>query len=136
MVDILSKLNMTSPKDTNLFPNILKIEFATTMSMNLLLTTLAILASFESQLAYAYDLHPLQDICVAVKDPNTSVFMNGKFCKDPNLAKVDDFFASGLNISGNAVPKFGIFAKLLDVNTIPGLNTLGISIARGDFEPK
>ncbi|PHT39017.1 hypothetical protein CQW23_22590 [Capsicum baccatum] len=61
--------------------------------------------------------------------------MNGKFCKDPNLAKVDDFFASGLNISGNAVPKFGIFAKLLDVNTIPGLNTLGISIARGDFEP-
>ncbi|KAM3249234.1 hypothetical protein P3L10_011003 [Capsicum annuum] len=124
---------MTSPKDTNLFPNILKIEFATTMSMDLLITTLAILAFFESQLAYAYDLHPLQDICVAVKDPNTSVFMNGKFCKDPNLAKVDDFFASGLNISGNAVPKFGIFAKLLDVNTIPGLNTLGISIAPSEL---
>ncbi|PHT39018.1 hypothetical protein CQW23_22591 [Capsicum baccatum] len=42
------------------------------MSMNLLITTLAILAFFESQLAYAYDLHPLQDICVAVKDPNIS----------------------------------------------------------------
>ncbi|KAK4356560.1 hypothetical protein RND71_025531 [Anisodus tanguticus] len=67
------------------------------------ITTLAITAFFSSP-AYANDLNPLQDIC-----------LNGKICKDPKPAKADDFFASGLNVSGNAVPKFGI-----DVN-MPGL---------------
>ncbi|XP_059277690.1 germin-like protein subfamily 1 member 17 [Lycium ferocissimum] len=106
------------------------------MSMSWLITTLSITAFFSYQLAYAYDLDALQDICVAVKDPNTSVFVTGKVCKDPKLANADDFFASGLNVSGNPVPKFGFAAKLLDINTMPGLNTLGISIARGDLKAK
>ncbi|KAK4361538.1 hypothetical protein RND71_020490 [Anisodus tanguticus] len=58
-------------------------------------------------------------------------------CKDPNLAKADDFFASGLNVSGKIVrQKFGYPGTIVDVNHMPGLNTLGISIARADFEPK
>lgn len=63
--------------------------------------------------------------------------MNGKFCKDPNLAKVDDFFTSGLNESGKVVRQnYGYSVHIVDVNNMPGLNTLGISIIRADFEPK
>lgn len=62
--------------------------------------------------------------------------MNGKFCKDPKLAKADDFFASGLNVRGNAVPQFGFAVKVVDANNMPGLNTLGISIVRSDLVPQ
>lgn len=66
-----------------------------------------------------------------------AVFINGKVCKDPNLAKVDDFFASGLNVRGKLVrQKFGYSVNIVDVNNMPGLNTLGISLVRADFEPK
>ncbi|XP_006354543.1 germin-like protein subfamily 1 member 19 [Solanum tuberosum] len=107
------------------------------MSMRWLITILAIATLFSSQLAYAYDVNPLQDICVAVQDFNTSVFVNGKFCKDPNLAKVDDFFTSGLNESGKVVRQmYGYSVHIVGVNNMPGLNTLGISIIRADFEPK
>ncbi|XP_009766872.1 germin-like protein subfamily 1 member 17 [Nicotiana tabacum] len=105
------------------------------MSMSWLITTLAITAFFSSQLAYAYDPNPLQDICVGVTDTTASVFLNGKFCKDPKLAKADDFFFSGLNVSGNPMSNSGFAANVVDVNTMPGLNTLGISIVRADFEP-
>ncbi|PHT60242.1 hypothetical protein CQW23_02605 [Capsicum baccatum] len=65
------------------------------------------------------------------------VFVNGKICKDPKLAKADDFFTSGLNVGGNAFPKFGFTLKILNViNNLPELNTLGISIARADLEPQ
>nr|GMD69791.1 putative germin-like protein 2-1 [Ipomoea batatas] len=60
------------------------------------LVTLSIFA-FTSSVGYAYDPSPLQDFCVAVNDPQHAVFMNGRVCKDPKLATVDDFFASGLN---------------------------------------
>ncbi|XP_060181997.1 germin-like protein subfamily 1 member 13 [Lycium barbarum] len=99
------------------------------------ITTLAITAFFSSP-AYAYDLNPLQDICVAVNDSKASVFVNGKFCKDPKLAKADDFFASGLNVSGNSVPQLGFAVKVVDVNNMPGLNSLGMSIVRADLEPQ
>ncbi|KAM3358292.1 germin-like protein subfamily 1 member 7 [Capsicum galapagoense] len=66
-----------------------------------------------------------------------AVFVNGKICKDPKLAKADDFFTSGLNVGGNAFPKFGFTLKILNlINNMPGLNTLGISIARADLEPQ
>ncbi|XP_060181996.1 germin-like protein subfamily 1 member 17 [Lycium barbarum] len=106
--------------------------------MSWLIITLAIAAFFSSQISYAYDLNPLQDICVAVNDSNASVFVNGKVCKDPNLANADDFFASGLNVSiGNiVVAKYGYSVTIVGVNDMPGLNTLGISIACADFKPK
>ncbi|PHT94806.1 hypothetical protein T459_02688 [Capsicum annuum] len=75
-------------------------------------------------------------MCVAVDDFKASVFVNGKIGKDPKLATADDFFASGLNVSGNAVPVFGIAATIVDVNNMPGLNTLGITVARFDLEPQ
>uniref|UniRef100_M1A8U9 Lap17.1a protein n=1 Tax=Solanum tuberosum TaxID=4113 RepID=M1A8U9_SOLTU len=42
----------------------------------------------------------------------------------------------GLNVSGNEVPGFSFAVKTVDVNNMPGLNTLGISIIRGDLEPQ
>ncbi|XP_055815119.1 germin-like protein subfamily 1 member 17 [Solanum dulcamara] len=106
------------------------------MRMWWLITTLVITSFFSNFPAYAYDNNPLQDICVAVKDSQASVFVNGKICKDPKLATADDFFASGLNVSGNAVPLVGITVTFVDVNKMPGLNTLGMSIARFDLEPQ
>ena len=64
-----------------------------------------------------------------------SVFINGKFCKDPTLAKAEDFFFSGLNMPGNTSNQLGSKVTPVNVEQIPGLNTLGISLARIDFAP-
>ncbi|EOA18858.1 hypothetical protein CARUB_v10007479mg, partial [Capsella rubella] len=60
-------------------------------------------------------------------------FVNGKFCKDPKFVTVDDFFKSGLNKAGTPNEKTGSVVTLVNVNQIPGLNTLGISIVRIDY---
>ncbi|MCD7464428.1 hypothetical protein HAX54_052725 [Datura stramonium] len=86
--------------------------------------------------AYAYDNNPLQDICVAVNDSKASVFVNGKICKDSKFATADDFFFPNLKFSGNEVSMFGITGTLVDVNNMPGLNTLGMSVSRFDLEPQ
>ena len=62
--------------------------------------------------------------------------MNGKFCKDLATVTANDFFFSRLNIPGNtAANKLGSSVSLVNVNKFPGLNTLGISLARIDFAP-
>jgi quercetin dioxygenase-like cupin family protein len=63
------------------------------------------------------------------------VFVNGKFCKDPTFVTANDFFFSGLNIPANTENKVGFNVTLVNVDKIPGLNTLGISLARLDFAP-
>ncbi|KAM7524846.1 hypothetical protein LguiA_014751 [Lonicera macranthoides] len=95
--------------------------------------TIAILA-LASSVAYASDPDPLQDFCVALDDSKAG-FVNGKFCKDPKLVKADDFFYSGLRNAGNTSNPFGSSATPASVTELPGLNTLGISIARADFAP-
>ncbi|CAA0833867.1 Germin-like protein subfamily 1 member 14 [Striga hermonthica] len=87
-------------------------------------------------LAYASDPSPLQDFCVAVNDAKASVFVNGKICKDPNQVTADDFFFSGLNRPGNTSNPLGSRVTPVNVNQLPGLNTLGISLVRIDYAPK
>ncbi|KAL6324007.1 hypothetical protein AAG906_006278 [Vitis piasezkii] len=99
-----------------------------------LLVTIAFMA-LASSLSSAYDPSPLQDACVAVDDPKASVFVNGKFCKDPKLAMADDFFFSGLHIPGNTSNPVGSAVTPVNVAQIAGLNTLGISLARVDYAP-
>ncbi|XP_006345477.1 germin-like protein subfamily 1 member 17 [Solanum tuberosum] len=106
------------------------------MSMWWFITTLAITAFICNSPVYAYDNNPLQDICVAVNDSQAAVFVNGKICKDPKFATANDFFASGLNVSGIVVPAIGGAAKFVDVDNMPGLNTLGISTGRVDLDPQ
>ncbi|CAN0892775.1 Germin-like protein subfamily 1 member 13 [Linum grandiflorum] len=88
-----------------------------------------------SSLCSAYDPSPLQDFCVAIDDPKHGVFVNGKFCKDPMQAKAEDFSFKGLNIPRDTSNQVGSNVTLLNVDQIPGLNTLGISLARLDYAP-
>ncbi|CAE6205600.1 unnamed protein product [Arabidopsis arenosa] len=83
----------------------------------------------------AYDPSPLQDFCVAVGNLNNGVFVNGKFCKDPKQAKADDFFYSGLNKAGSTNNNVKSNVTTVNVDQIPGLNTMGISLVRIDYAP-
>ncbi|XP_062083263.1 germin-like protein subfamily 1 member 17 [Humulus lupulus] len=98
------------------------------------LLTLVVLA-LATSIATAYDPSPLQDFCVAIDDPHKALFVNGKFCKDPKLAKAEDFFFSGLNTPRDTNNLVGSNVTQLNVDKIPGLNTLGISLARIDYAP-
>ncbi|KAK0601391.1 hypothetical protein LWI29_023806 [Acer saccharum] len=94
-----------------------------------------LLAFVLMAMASAYDPSPLQDYCVAINDTKTAIFVNGRFCKDPSLATGDDFTFSGLNIPADTNNLLGENVTLLTVDYFPGLNTLGITIARADFAP-
>ncbi|KAF8413493.1 hypothetical protein HHK36_001480 [Tetracentron sinense] len=91
--------------------------------------------ALASSLAFASDPSPLQDFCVAVDDPKDALFVNGKFCKNPMLATAEDFFRKGLDIAGNTSNKVGSNVTQVNVAQIPGLNTLGVSLARVDYAP-
>ncbi|KAL3519299.1 hypothetical protein ACH5RR_017448, partial [Cinchona calisaya] len=56
-------------------------------------------------------------------------------CKDPKVVKPEDFFFQGLNKPGSLSNPLGSNVTQVNVNQIPGLNTLGISLARIDFAP-
>ncbi|XP_028772314.1 germin-like protein subfamily 1 member 16 [Neltuma alba] len=92
--------------------------------------------ALSSSAVFAFDPSPLQDFCVAINETKTGgVFVNGKFCKDPKLVSVNDFFYGGLK-QGDTSGPLGSAVSPVTVNEIPGLNTLGISLARIDFAPK
>ncbi|XP_019195290.1 PREDICTED: germin-like protein subfamily 1 member 13 [Ipomoea nil] len=94
-----------------------------------------VVMALASSFANAADPDPLQDICVAIEDPYHVLFVNGKFCKNPNDANAGDFTFRGLNRPGNTSNPLGSNVTAVNVNNLPGLNTLGISIARIDFAP-
>ncbi|XP_048140646.1 germin-like protein subfamily 1 member 7 [Rhodamnia argentea] len=102
--------------------------------MKFLPISLLILA-LATAAAFAYDPSPLQDICVATKDPNPAVFVNGQFCMDPMQATADDFVFMGFRNPGNTANPLGSKVTPATVMEFPGLNTLGISMARLDFAP-
>ncbi|KAK9073717.1 hypothetical protein SSX86_006311 [Deinandra increscens subsp. villosa] len=84
-------------------------------------------------IANATDHSPLQDFCVA--DTNAQVLVNGFACKNPSSVQASDFFFSGLHMMANTSNRLGFGAKLVSVTQLPGLNTLGISMARVDYAP-
>ncbi|KAG5247984.1 germin protein subfamily member [Salix suchowensis] len=95
------------------------------------LTILALASTFVT----AYDPSPLQDFCVAIDDANSAVLVNGKLCKNPSLANADDFSYSGLDVPGNTSNQLGGHVNIITADLMPGLNTLGISLARIDLAP-
>ncbi|KAM0006924.1 hypothetical protein Hdeb2414_s0016g00486641 [Helianthus debilis subsp. tardiflorus] len=64
-----------------------------------------------------------------------AVFVNGVVCKDAKLVKADDFLFRGLHLMGNTHNDVGSNVTSVTVAELPGLNTLGISMARIDFAP-
>ncbi|CAN1247298.1 Germin-like protein subfamily 1 member 18 [Linum grandiflorum] len=99
---------------------------------NFLFIALALLSS-RLILVSAVDSAPLQDFCVATR--NHAFFVNGHVCKDPKKVTADDFFLTGLDKPGNTSNPVGSKVTLINVDRIPGLNTLGISLARDDYIP-
>ncbi|THU50817.1 hypothetical protein C4D60_Mb06t24330 [Musa balbisiana] len=59
-----------------------------------------------------------------------AVFVNGFVYKDPMLLKAEDFFLSDLDKPRNTMNKVGSNVMLVNVNRIPGLDTLSIFIAQ------
>ncbi|KAM7251832.1 hypothetical protein ACFE04_023715 [Oxalis oulophora] len=96
-----------------------------------------VLFSIIFSFATASDPSPLQDFCVAINDATLvgGLFVNGKFCKDPKLVTADDFFFKGLDLSGSTNNAVGSNVTPVNVQQIPGLNTLGISLVRIDYAP-
>lgn len=78
------------------------------------------------------DPDALQDFCVA--DAKSSVFMNGLPCLNPNEASPKHFMTSALRTPGNTSAN-PLGASIVAANTqnMPGLNTLGILMARIDM---
>ncbi|KAI3451659.1 hypothetical protein Pfo_008324 [Paulownia fortunei] len=69
-------------------------------------------------------------------DVLTKAFQVDKnFCKNPNMVVAEDFFFPGLNKPGNTSNPLGSRVTPVNVNQLPGLNTLGISLVRIDYAP-
>lgn len=73
----------------------------------------------------------LQDVCVA--DLASDLRLNGFPCKS-NIS-ADDFFFAGLSKAALTNNTFGATVTAASVQQIPGLNTLGVSMARIDYAP-
>ncbi|CAK9161556.1 unnamed protein product [Ilex paraguariensis] len=61
------------------------------------------------------------------------ILVNGRACMDPKFVQPAHFSFSGLHIAGNTSNRFGSVVTPVNVAQIPGLNTLGISLARIDY---
>ncbi|KAJ8431793.1 hypothetical protein Cgig2_027961 [Carnegiea gigantea] len=83
-----------------------------------------VVLSITSYVAFATDPSQLQDFALP---PKTSM------AHDPVAATPEDFLFQGLNIPGNTDNKVGSNVTLVSAANLPGLNTLGISVARVDF---
>ncbi|CAN1220209.1 Putative germin-like protein 2-2 [Linum perenne] len=77
----------------------------------------------------------LQDFCVADINASGSVGVNGFPCKNPAMVKASDFYFGGLHVPGNTSNAVGSRVTPVNVAQIPGLNTLGVSLARIDYAP-
>ncbi|KAF7818044.1 rhicadhesin receptor-like [Senna tora] len=75
----------------------------------------------------------LQDICVA--DLTSEIKVNGFVCKDASKVNASDFFSDILAKPGATNNTFGSLVTGANVQKIPGLNTLGVSLSRIDYAP-
>jgi len=96
----------------------------------------AILALFVMTFAVvlgpaAADPDLLQDVCVA--DLTSGVKVNGFTCKAIANISAADFSFNGLAKPGLTNNTFGYLVTAANVEKIPGLNTLGVSLSRIDY---
>ncbi|KAL1220303.1 Germin-like protein subfamily 2 member 2 [Cardamine amara subsp. amara] len=81
----------------------------------------------------AYDPDALQDLCVADKSHGTKV--NGFPCKETSNITASDFFFAGISKPAVVNSTMGSAVTGANVEKIPGLNTLSVSLARIDYAP-
>lgn len=77
----------------------------------------------------ASDPDPIQDFCIS----NTESATSFNKCKNSSTATVEDFVYSGIKDHGE-FGETGLSAISVNSNVFPGLNTLGMSFVRADFE--
>lgn len=76
---------------------------------------------------FCSDPDPVMDYCIAKSEDN-------KFsCKNSSTATVEDFTFSGIKLPGN-FKDTGFSSMGVNSNVFPGLNTLGVSFVRADFD--
>ncbi|KAJ6710178.1 GERMIN-LIKE PROTEIN SUBFAMILY 3 MEMBER 3 [Salix koriyanagi] len=95
-------------------------------------TYLVIFAVISSALAYDPDM--LQDLCVA--NTSAGIKVNGFTCKAETNITEADFFFDGLAKTGKVNNSVGSLVTGANVEKIPGLNTLGVSLSRIDYAPE
>ncbi|KAI6686508.1 hypothetical protein NL676_032421 [Syzygium grande] len=96
------------------------------------LPTLVVLALILSQAQT--DPDPLQDYCIADMSNRHSFWVNGAPCIDPDSASISDFTTSALSKPGNPkANRFGFNVTLTNMANLPGLNTMGLTMARIDI---
>ncbi|XP_031497436.1 germin-like protein 5-1 [Nymphaea colorata] len=83
--------------------------------------------------SWAADPDMLQDICVA--DLASPVKLNGYACKESSKVNASDFFFAGLATAGATNNSMGSLVTAANVQKVPGLNTLGVSLSRIDYAP-
>lgn len=81
----------------------------------------------QSIVAFASDPDPVTDFCIPISPSNTFS------CKNASTATVEDFTFSGIKFPGN-FKQSGFSSKPVNSNVFPGLNTLGMSFVRADFD--
>ncbi|XP_044973421.1 germin-like protein 1-3 [Hordeum vulgare subsp. vulgare] len=100
-----------------------------------------LLAAWATLLALAAptlagDPDMLQDFCVAdYKSLDGPLRLNGFPCKRPENVTADDFFSAALAFPGNTGNPVGSAVTAANVEKLPGLNTLGVSMSRVDYAP-
>lgn len=81
------------------------------------------------------DPDPLQDYCVASAENSQNFYGNGVPCINPQLAMASHFATSALSKAGNTGNQFGFNVSHTNITNLPGLNTLGLAMARLDIAP-
>ncbi|KAA8545331.1 hypothetical protein F0562_020115 [Nyssa sinensis] len=99
-------------------------------AVNKLIMMIVMMLAIVSITVFA-DPDLLQDICVA--DLTSGVKVNGFACKE-NISSAD-FFFDGLAKAGLTNNSMGSLVTAANVQKIPGLNTLGVSLSRIDYAP-
>ncbi|KAL4280957.1 hypothetical protein GQ457_03G007600 [Hibiscus cannabinus] len=78
------------------------------------------------------DPDPLQDYCIA--DSKSPLSLNGAPCLNPTLALSSHFTTSALAKPGDTkANQFGFSVTLTTIANLPGINTMGITMARVDI---
>ncbi|KAJ7556732.1 hypothetical protein O6H91_05G095700 [Diphasiastrum complanatum] len=97
----------------------------------LLIFLALLLLQFAPVNVNAADPDPLQDFCVA--DLTKDIYVNGYPCKKPASVTTEDFVYDGLVIPSPTNNSFRASAQFAQVDTFPGLNTIGLTFARLQF---
>lgn len=82
------------------------------------------------------DYDNLHDTCPTSKPEagRQTIFINGFTCKNPANVNASDFKTSNLNHAGNTDNFYRSSLTIVTASDLPGLNTLGLSLARTDLE--